>query len=151
MSARKVFLLVDDDPRQRELMKMEFQKPEIKAELHVVQDGVEAQQYIEGEGAYQDRQKYPFPEVILLDLNMPRMDGFEFLAWLRSRPDEAERCIPVMVMAGSTEPQTIARAYALGANGYLVKESRMGKLGAQVKGVISFWGRTAETKRNQCG
>ena len=146
MSGRRILLLVEDDLNQVSLMEIAFQRIHAQVQLRVVRDGVEAQQYMTGEGDYWDRRKHPLPDVILLDLRMPRLDGFEFLEWLRSRPNEWERNTPVVVMSSWALPAQIARAYALGANGYLIKAFEWDQLREQVRGLGSFW-KTAETAR----
>lgn len=143
MIAGKIILLVEDDAYQVLFMEIEFQRVHTNAQLHFVKDGIEAQQYVAGEGDYWDRQKHPLPEVILLDLQMPRLDGFGFLNWLRSRPEGPERFIPVIVMSGSADPEQVARA-ELGANGYLIKEVDWDKFRKQVRGLGAFY---AETPR----
>src|SRR6266550_5671166 len=75
MSARKTFLLVEDDSFDAEFVENEFNQAPLHISLRAVRDGVEAMQYVEGQGEYADREKYPLPGVILLDLKMPRMDG----------------------------------------------------------------------------
>ena len=144
--ARKTFLLVENDAYQVLLIEVEFQRVPTNAQLRVVRDGFEAQQYLSGEGDYWDRQKHPIPDLILLDLRLPRLDGFEFLAWLRSQPEVAARLIPVVVLSALTHPRHITRAYELGANGYVVKAFEWEKLRDQVRGVCAFWGSHAQTE-----
>src|SRR5262245_45693480 len=146
MSGGRIFLLVEDDLNQVSLMEIAFHKIHSQVQLHAVRDGVEAQQYMTGEGDYWDRRKHPLPNVIVLDLRMPRLDGFDFLEWLRSRPNEWERNTPVVVMSCWALPAQIARAYELGANGYLIKAFGWNELCEQVKGLGAFW-ETVETAR----
>jgi CheY-like chemotaxis protein len=120
-SAKKTFLLVEDDPFDVTFVEEHFKRATGHTRLRVVHDGVEAMLYVAGEGDYGDRRKYPKPDVILLDLKMPRWDGFEFLAWLRSRSPTQYRLIPVVVLSASEIPENVTRAYALGANSFVAK------------------------------
>src|SRR6184192_4363911 len=86
-----------------------------------VRDGKEAMHYLEADGEFSDENRYPVPDVILLDLKMPRINGFEFLHWLRSESPPHYRFMPVVVMSSSAMREDVDRAYSLGANSYLVK------------------------------
>lgn len=83
---RKSILLVDDNDDDLVLMRRAFEKTEFNILLHAVHDGVEAIAYLKGEDPYTDRNKFPLPAVMLLDLNMPKKDGFAVLSWLRTQP-----------------------------------------------------------------
>ena len=103
----------------------------------VVRDGKEAVEYLSGSGKYADRAAHPFPSIILLDLKLPRMSGFEVLAWIRER---TELCrIPVIMFTSSQERMDVDRAYALGANAYLVKSVDHEDLVEALKRVQAFW------------
>jgi len=115
------FLLVEDDDNDVLLVKLEFKKAPRHIHLQVVSNGEEAIHYLCGHRQYANRDKYPLPNVILLDLKMPRVNGYEFLEWLRSKSPGDLKLIPVLVMSGSALPQDINRVYALGANSYIVK------------------------------
>jgi len=121
MSARKTFLLVENDPNDVLYVKLEFERAPLDTDLCVVRDGVEAVHYLEGQSEYANRQKYPLPDVILLDLRLPRVNGFQFLEWLRLSP-HSHRLIPVVALTSSAlHADDVSRAYALGANSHLVK------------------------------
>jgi CheY-like chemotaxis protein len=139
MSARKTFLLVEDDRFDAEFVENEFNQAPLHISLQAVRDGVEAMQYVEGQGEYADREKYPLPVVILLDLKMPRMDGFEFLTWLRSRSTDPHRFIPVVVMSSSPLPEDVARAYTLGANSYLIKPVNWEDFRDRIRALGIYW------------
>src|SRR5216110_3464177 len=97
MQDRPIFLLVDDDLHDREFAECAFHNKNVI--LTKVTNGLEAKQYMEGEGRFAKRTVYPVPHVILLDLKMPLMDGLEFLQWLRSH--DQFKLMPVIVMSSS--------------------------------------------------
>lgn len=119
---RPVILLVDDNPHDVVLIRLAFRRVGIIDTIHLVKDGVEAMRYIKGEGAYADRHQFPTPTLVLLDLKMPQTSGFEVLSWIREQSVLTN--VVVVVMSGSKNDADIDRAYALGANSYLVKPSR---------------------------
>jgi CheY-like chemotaxis protein len=102
-----------------------------------VVDGVEAVDYLRGAGAYADRTKYPTANLLLLDLNMPRADGFAVLRWRQDHP--AFLHIPVIVFSSSYLPVDVEKAYALGASSYVVKPTDPARLERFVKSLQTFW------------
>lgn len=119
MPKSSVILLVDDNPDDALLMQCAFTEAGFEKPLIVVQDGLEAMSYLEGTGRYANRAAHPLPELLLLDLNLPRMDGLELLRWARKEP-RFER-LPIVIVTGSNDEKLIARAHKLGANAHLVK------------------------------
>ena len=119
---RPVILLVDDNPHDVVLIRLAFRRVGIIDTIHLVKDGVEAMRYIKGEGAYVDRHQFPTPTLVLLDLKMPLTSGFDVLDWIRQQ--KALASVVVVVMSGSKNDEDIDRAYALGANHYLIKPTR---------------------------
>jgi CheY-like chemotaxis protein len=107
-------LLVDDDPIPA------IQSAPTDFRLKIADDGIEAYRYISGTGPYANRTAYPLPKVILLDLNMPRFDGLQFLRWLRLHGPENSRSTPVIILSAST-PEEIEHARALGARTLIPK------------------------------
>src|SRR6187431_477251 len=108
---KTVFLLIEDDPDDAWLVKREFGRNGESVSLHVVSDGIEGVRYLEGQNEYQDRRRHPLPDVILLDLKMPRFSGFDFLEWLQQKSPGSLKVIPVVVLSGSDEPVAVKRAY----------------------------------------
>jgi CheY-like chemotaxis protein len=103
----------------------------------LVTDGGEAVAYLSGNGKFADRSTYPFPSLILLDLKLPKMSGFEVLEWLRKQPEL--RRIPVVIFTSSNAISDIDRAYDLGANAYLLKSVSHQDLVEGLKRVSAFW------------
>ena len=121
-------LLAEDNPDDVFLLQEAFRKAGVRHQLAVVENGVEAVDYLKGERPYSDRAEHPFPDLMLLDLNMPRMNGFEVLEWVRHGGQCRE--LMVYVLTASSRDLDVQRAYELGANSYLVKPSRMDELNA---------------------
>jgi CheY-like chemotaxis protein len=119
MSHQAVILLVDDLEDDHQLVRRAFEKAGVCHPIHAVHSGEEATEYLSGLGPYANRLEYPLPDLILLDLKMPGMDGFEVLQWIRAQP--GIRAIPVIVLTSSNLIKDVNRAYALGANSFLVK------------------------------
>jgi len=134
------FLLAEDEPNDVMLIHLEFKKVSNHIQLRAVPDGAEAIRYVEGAGEYADRRRFPVPDVILLDIKMPRVDGFDFLRWLRSEAPPKHRMIPVVVMSSSNQRRDVDRAYALGANSYLVKPVDWNLFRERIKALGIYWG-----------
>ena len=129
-------LLVEDEENDAQLLEMAFKKNGILNPVHWAKDGLEAIAYLNGGGAYANRERYPFPEVLILDLKMPRMTGLE-LAWIRDHPDF--KVIPTIIMTSSRQDPDIEKAYELGANTYMIKPSSFAELGKMVKLAHEYW------------
>ena len=114
-----MILLVEDNPDDEVLTLRALKKNNIRNEVTVARDGVEALDFLFGTGAYEGRDLITMPEVILLDLKLPRIDGLEVLR--RIREAERTRLLPVVVLTTSTEDQDRLRSYDLGANSYVRK------------------------------
>jgi CheY-like chemotaxis protein len=138
---QKSFLLVDDDPDDRFLVEREFRRSRVHGQLQSVSDGAEAMDYLEGNGVHADRRTFPLPDIILLDLKMPRMNGFEFLEWLRSHAPMELRFLPVIVMSCSILREDVKRAYALGANSYVTKAQDLRSLRQSIEMLNAHWAR----------
>jgi CheY-like chemotaxis protein len=116
---KSVVLIVDDDPNDIELMQLAFEKAKAPCGLMSVSDGAEAIRYLSGEGKYSDRKQFPMPLLVLLDINMPRVNGFDVLAWIqKSAPS---RFPLVITLSYSHLESDIRRAYELGTSAYIAK------------------------------
>jgi CheY-like chemotaxis protein len=130
-------LLVEDDPNDAVLLERAFRRAGLLYPLNVVTDGDQAVDFLQGNGKFKDRVKYPLPDLMLLDLKLPRRSGHEVLKWLRSRP--GLRRLPVVVLTSSSEPIDIVAAYDEGTNSYLVKPSNADLLGQMVLLLEKYW------------
>jgi CheY-like chemotaxis protein len=137
MTGQPTVLLAEDDPDDVLLTQIAFEKARLANPLHIARDGEEALEYLAGEGKYANRDLYPLPILLLLDLKMPKLNGFQVLEWLKSHP-EIEH-IPVAVMTSSDHDPDISRAYALGADSYLIKPPDARALLALVQRLHAYW------------
>jgi CheY-like chemotaxis protein len=119
MPDRALFLLVEDDEDQVSLVRRAFLKANIVNPMQIVRSGEEAMVYLEGAGPYANRDEFPLPRLILLDLKMPGISGFDVLRWIRKQP--ALATLRVVVLTASNEIRDVNLAYELGANSFLVK------------------------------
>ena len=130
-------LLVEDDPNDALLLERAFRKAGLLYPLNVVTDGDQAVDFLEGAGKFKDRVRYPLPDIMLLDLKLPRRSGHEVLKWLRSRP--GLRRLPVIILTSSREARDIVAAYDEGTNSYLVKPPNADLLGQMVLVLEKYW------------
>ena len=143
MSAtRKQILLAEDDPNDVLLLRRAFRGTGLPEPELVVSDGEEAIAYLEGSGGFADRERYPLPSLLLLDLKLPRRSGFEVLEWVRRRAGMSN--LPVVVLTSSRQPADIDRAYELRANSYLVKPATLEGLREMVRALDLYWLRMNE-------
>jgi CheY-like chemotaxis protein len=112
-------LVADDDPNDQFFIGRELKKLQRRVEVQFTKDGEETIAYCKGEGKFADRSLYPLPCIIFIDIKMPRRNGFEVLAWVKS--DATFRLVPAIVLSSSDAQRDIDKAYQLGANAYLVK------------------------------
>ncbi len=139
MIAEKHILLAEDEDSDALLMLRAFRKANIKAPLFRVKDGEEVVSYLMGHGVYANREEYPLPSLLLLDLKMPKKNGFEVLEWLKSQP-KLKR-LPVTVLTSSDQFEDIQHAYDAGANSYLQKPSEFNDLIEVISSLQSYWAR----------
>ncbi len=134
---KAVILIAEDRPDDVLLIKRAFAEAKVHNPIFVVPDGEKALAYLDGIGAYSDRTAYPLPDLILLDLKMPKMDGFEVLRAMRNRPDL--RRIRVIVLTSSEDIFDINKAYELGASSFLVKPVEFQNFAALMRTLSYFW------------
>jgi CheY-like chemotaxis protein len=119
MNAEKTILIVDDDTDDAAFLKHVLSKAGVVNPVVEVNSGEEAMRYFKGEGGFADREKFPLPSILFIDLRMPNVDGFELLAWLQQQPHL--RSMLVIVVTGDWEMRGLTRAYRMGAHSFLVK------------------------------
>jgi CheY-like chemotaxis protein len=130
-------LLFEDDDNDAFLLQRALKKADINNPVQRVKDGQEGIDYLSGSGPYYDRQQFPFPRVVLLDLKMPRKSGMEVLEWMKKHPEF--KVIPTIIFTASKEQQDIAMSYGLGANCFVTKPSKFEDLEHLVKILHEFW------------
>lgn len=133
----KVILLVEDNPDDVELTRLAFDEAKIANQLVVVGDGAEALDYLFAHGKYAGRDPHDLPSIVLLDLNLPKVDGREVLQAVRA--NEATSTLPVVVLTTSTEPFDVEASYALGVNSYIQKPVDFEQFVWAVKQVGLYW------------
>jgi len=131
-----VVLLVDDSKNDAFLMGIVFERAGFTQPLQHARDGNAAIAYLQGLGQYSDRIKFPMPTVVLLDLNMPRLNGFEVLDWIRQRREFTR--LLVYILSASSRIEDIDRAYDLGANSYLLKPGNLDTLTTMAKSLVAW-------------
>ena len=132
-------LLVEDDLNDIFLVKRAFKSAHIHNPLQIVTDGEEAISYLHGEGKYADRRAYPLPKLIVMDIKMPGLSGFEVLQWAK-RNGRPLRRIPIVIVSSSEEPADINRAYELGANAYMIKPMDYRAVEHLFESITRYWG-----------
>jgi len=137
MSGHRAILVADDDQNDVFFLKRAFQKSGLSHPVFHVPDGQEAIDYLRGDSSYADRARYPIPGLLLLDLKMPKVDGFDVLAWLKTRPEL--KGLPVVVLSSSSREDDIQRARSLGADDYRVKPADFEDLLVLARDVAARW------------
>lgn len=132
--SERPILLVDDNPDDIMIAKRAFSKCEIRNKVYVTEDGEEAIQFLRKQGEYKD---VPTTGLVLLDLNMPKVNGFEVLETIKS--DKDFKKIPIIVLTSSSRPEDIDRAYKLGANSFIVKPAAFEDFVEAVMEIKRYW------------
>jgi CheY-like chemotaxis protein len=135
--SRYEILLVEDDPNDILFVERAFRQANINNSINIVNNGDEAVAYLSGEKQYANREDYPLPLLILLDLKLPRRSGLEVLEWLRQQP--ILKRIPVVVLTSSRESIDVNRAYEIGVNSYLIKPVKFDALIKMMETINIFW------------
>jgi CheY-like chemotaxis protein len=133
----KDILLVEDNPDDVELTRLALEEANVANRLVVVADGAEALDYLFARGQHTQRNPAELPSIVLLDLNLPKVDGREVLQAIRAEP--ATRALPVIVLTTSAEPFDVEASYALGVNSYIQKPVDFEQFVWAVKQVGLYW------------
>lgn len=137
MHEQKTILLVEDNPDDEVLTLRALRKNNIKNQIVVAHDGVEAIDYLFGTGSYKGRNPNDLPQVVLLDLKLPKLDGFEVLTKLRA--GARTKLLPVVILTSSKEQQDIVHGYGLGANSYVRKPVDFEQFVEAVRELGLYW------------
>jgi len=132
----RTVLLVEDEPNDVFFMQQAMKKAGVVNPIRVASDGQQAIDYFEGAGKFANREEFPLPCLVLLDLKLPYVMGLDVLKWIRQQPGLP---VVVVILSSSKQEEDIATAYRLGANGYLVKPPDVGKLLDMAKSIKDFW------------
>jgi len=135
--SKKIILLVEDNPDDELLAIRALKKNNISNEVVVARDGVEALDYLFGTGAHADRDMSEMPQIILLDLKLPKIDGLEVLRRLRN--DQRTKLLPVVVLTSSREEQDLTESYSLGANSYIRKPVNFAQFTEAIRQLGLYW------------
>lgn len=130
-------LYADDDPEDRMLTEEAFEESKFSANLQFVEDGEQLMNYLHQKGEYSDTEKYPAPDLILLDLNMPKKDGRECLKEIKD--SELLRKIPVVVLTTSNDEEDVIKTYNLGVSSFITKPVTFDSMVDIVKSLNQYW------------
>jgi len=137
MPLEAIILVVEDSGDDLRLLQRFFAKAGLRQPLRSVPDGVEAMSYLLGRGGYADRARYPQPNLLLIDISMPRVNGLELMSWLRTQPDFQH--LIVVALSSSSDQEEINRAYQMGAHSYLLKPGSGTDMEKIVKTFCDYW------------
>lgn len=128
---------MEDNPDHALLLRLASQRVDPTLEVRVCAHGRDAVAYLSGAPPYEDRVEFPLPDLVLLDLIMPELDGFGVLAWVRAQPEFV--LLPVVVLTSSISPVDQARANRSGASAFHTKPADLDKLGDEVRNIVDRW------------
>jgi len=137
MDRNALILLIEDSEDDCILMQRAFRKAKILNPLLTIRSGEEAMEYLSGLGKYNDRALHPLPSLVLLDLKMPGIDGFEVLKWIRGQP--WLKALRVVILTSSNQIWDVNLAYKLGANSFLVKPVDLDRFVELSQAVSGYW------------
>ena len=130
-------LVAEDDSGYRRLLTLAFERAGVVVGLHFVSDGLEAIRYFQGAGAFYDRVRFPFPDLVLLDINMPHLNGIGVLQWLRQQ--EWIGPVPIIMLSNSEAQGDVDLAHKFAANACLLKPTGMDQMESMVMAIECFW------------
>jgi CheY-like chemotaxis protein len=137
MNNEPAILLVEDDQNDVFFLKYAFENAGIGLPIHVAEDGQYAIDYLAGDGKYSNRDEYPLPSLVLLDLKLPVKMGLDVLRWIRQQP--ALNTLLVVVLTSSKDPADVDEAYRLGARSFLVKPLSVAERDEMAKAIKTYW------------
>ena len=135
--SQKTILLVEDNPDDEALALLALRKNGIQSRVVVVRDGVEALDYLFARGSYSSRDKYDLPQVVLLDLKLPKLDGFGVLKEIRA--SSTASCLPVVILTSSKEDRDLVESYSRGVNSYIQKPVDFSEFTEAVRQLGQYW------------
>jgi len=138
-SKPQVVLSVDDNDVDGALLERAFKRTSVPARLYRVSEGPQALAYLAGDGIYKDRENYPLPDLVLLDLAMPKMSGVDVLKWIRGQSQTVVKKTRVLIFTSSEKPEDFRAANEIGADGYLLKPTKFDDLKKLVKQIHEEW------------
>jgi CheY-like chemotaxis protein len=134
---RRFILIAEDNEDEVLLIRRAFRNANVINPLFFVRNGEEVIEYLKGEGRFSNREEYPVPDLLLLDLKMPKVDGFEVLHWVRYQPQL--KALRIVVLTNSSDVRDVNRAYRLGANSFLVKPVDFGQFVELSSAILGYW------------
>lgn len=137
LKSRFPILLVEDNPDDIFFVQRAFKAAELAHPLFTVSDGQQAIDYMGSTRPYADRRKFPLPRLVIADLKMPVLNGFELIRWMRS--DARSKLVPIIVLSTSALPEDVNEAYSLGANAYMVKPPDPRAFERLFRTIAEFW------------
>jgi CheY-like chemotaxis protein len=143
-----IALVADDDANDLQLLRKAISETALEMELQEVRDGEELVQYLKGEAGFGDRKRYPIPDLILIDLKMPRMDGLQVLDWLREHPEHGR--LAKVMLSGSGLDEDVQEAYRRGANTYFTKPTDFEQFQKLIRVMVDYW-KMSERPRGPIG
>jgi CheY-like chemotaxis protein len=130
-------LVVEDNPEEVILLQRAFENAGMDLAVHFVVNGEEAIDYLSGADRFRNRINFPEPDLVIMDLKMPRKGGFEVLEWFRNLQESA--LIPIIVLTASNRESDVQRAYSLGASSYFIKPTSFNEFRDMIKIVYAYW------------
>ena len=134
---QKTILFLEDDENDILLVRRVIKKLDLNANFRFCQDGTEGLKYLKGEGKYADREEFPLPSLIILDIKLPKVSGLEVVRWIKKQEDHKNT--PVIMLSSSGQPGDILKAYEFGANSFLVKPVEFSQFIEMLETIYTFW------------